>query len=86
MGRGKGLARRGVEGAHEINYSYIPHSSMSYSSGKEYMCSGMPSGKTVSFWALILWVFHIVSLNISNCFCSSGMKINASSILGLKDH
>lgn len=45
------------------------------------MCSGIPWSKTVSFCCWILWVFQIVSLNVSSSFCNRGIITNARSIL-----
>lgn len=55
------------------------HSSRSCCSGKEYMCLGIPSGSSVSFWALVYSILYLVK--VSSCFCSSGMRMNASNIL-----
>ena len=38
-----------------------PHLSRLYFSGNDYMCSGTPFGKIVSFWNLIRWLFQFVT-------------------------
>ena len=60
---------------------HLPQSSRSYSSGKQYMWFGIPLGKVVSFWALILCVFQTVLLKMSSSLWTSGIMTNAKSIL-----
>ena len=62
----------------------LPHSCKPYSSGKLYIWSGTPSGSRVSFWVRILWAFHNVALNVSSCFCSIGIIMNAKRFLKKK--